>query len=175
MTRYLTATGSFRTDNLFVEKKKDAKYPFVYTLAEVSKEIDGVVYPSVYEIYMDSVDEYDAAMRIVGSVAHWNKLCGCKWFMQGWPGYPAHRGLQAWREDMKSRDLSLAKSVLMDAAKKGSHAAAKTLSDVVKQEHGHTKGRPKTEDIAREAAKVAEADVAMQEDIKRLNVFDFPG
>ncbi len=94
----------------------------IYSLKE--KNSKGL--PSAYLIYMASVDEYDAALKIVGSIAHWDALCACKWFMEPskW-----HRGLKQWRLDMARRNASLANRVLIGAAKEGDVSSARKLLD----------------------------------------------
>jgi len=105
------ARGHRRTGSLFLETTQDTNREPVLQL----KDYDGK-YPSAYILYMESVDEYDAAMKLVGSMSHWRKLLSCSWFMNGDPkvNFP---GLNTWREDMKARDANLAKRVLMDKVK----------------------------------------------------------
>jgi len=68
-------------------------------------------------------------MKLVGSMRHWEKLCGVAWFMED--GQVAgHRGLKSWREDMALRDRSYAKALIMQEAEKGSVTAQKTLLDM---------------------------------------------
>ena len=62
-------TGRYRTESLFVEtiQKRTAKrYDPLYSMTDKEK---GEL-PSAYLIYMTSVDEYDAAMKLVGSLKH---------------------------------------------------------------------------------------------------------
>ena len=61
--------GLMRTETLFYEMSDNArreKYPPIYTMREDHNH--GCI--SAYEVYMSSVDEYDAAMRLVGSMRH---------------------------------------------------------------------------------------------------------
>lgn len=109
------------TAALFLETADD-KSTAMYTLREF--EYNG--YPSAYLIYMNSADEYEAAMKLVGSMRHWEKLCGSKWFMEG-KGVATHRGLEAWRLDMVLRDQSNAKRLLIEQAEQGSVTAQRIL------------------------------------------------
>lgn len=88
----------------------------------------GKEYKSVAEIYRNSIDEYDAAMKIVGSMRKWRKLCSCEWFMNGkdMGGYTLE-GLKHWRDEMKMRDESRAKAQLMNEASEGNVAAQRFL------------------------------------------------
>ena len=130
--------GVYRTESLFYETistSSKANYKPLYTLKDQPHK--GL--PSVYEIYNQSVDEYEAAMAICGSMAHWKKLCNLKWFMEGREG--VFRGLAAWREEMKARDQSLAKKTLMERVKEGDVSASRAL--LALSEDKNSKGRPR--------------------------------
>lgn len=119
--------GAAKTQSLFLEKqpyKLRKKYPPLYSLTEEERE--GL--PSAYQIYMHSTDEYEAAMKLVGSMRHWRKLCVLEWFMEGIKE-KLFEGLNQWREDMRMRDASEAKSHLRKAAKKGDTSSARKLLD----------------------------------------------
>lgn len=128
------ANGSYLTQGLFYEfNNPDA----VYTLRpEDHKSKKGKTYKSVYKIYMESVDEYDAAINILGSYVHWQKLCQLDWFMKGFD-FGAYRlpGLEDWRQHLKARDESTAKRQLLQEAENGSVTAQKTIYD-------SSKGKP---------------------------------
>ena len=89
----------------------------IYCLSD--QEVPG--YTSAYQVYMNSVDEYDAAMKLVGSLHHWQALCLKKWFMEE---------LVVWREHMILRDFSLAKRITMEEAKAGDGPAARKILDM---------------------------------------------
>jgi hypothetical protein len=117
--------GILLTQKLFLEFG-DEQSP--YTLKAQDVEKDGVTYVSLYKVYMESADEYDAAMRLLGSMKHWRKLCGLKWFQEGWEEH-GFDGLNLMREDMMNRDRSLAKTELLKAANAGNVSAMKILYD----------------------------------------------
>lgn len=124
--------GALKTELLFEETIKSERrkdYTPLYTL----KEHDGDL-PSAYKIFMGSTDEYEAAMRIVGSTRHWRRLCGLKWFMDGIP-MSGFEGLRNWRKDMEMRDKSKAKAQLMESAETGNVSAQRALylNDAVKK------------------------------------------
>lgn len=118
------------TQKLFAEWNKEAPY----TLKHESYGD----YQSVYEIYMASTDEYEAALTIVGNMVHWEKLCTLDWFMNGLPERNI-RGLKQWRDDMKKRDASLGKKKLLEQAEQGNVTAAKFLYE---DSSKGSKGRP---------------------------------
>lgn len=117
--------GILLTQKLFVEFG-DEQSP--YTLKAQDVEKDGTTYVSLYRVYMESADEYEAAMRLLGSMKHWRKLCGLKWFQEGWEEH-GFDGLNLMREDMLNRDRSSAKKELLKAAAIGNVSAMKILYD----------------------------------------------
>ena len=123
-----------KTLSLFCETmsqgyRQKGNYP-VYSISDHDKEWrhpdtgETIWVPSAYLIFMSSIDEFDAAMKIVGNYRHWEKLKATKWFMEGFQGYP---GLNDWLEDMRLRDLSKAKRILEEEAENGNVSAAKAL------------------------------------------------
>lgn len=127
MKEFKDKRGAHRTESLFVETIQHhvaKKYEPIYSL----RDYDHKDYPSAYQIYMSSVDEYEAAMSLVGSMTHWRKLCALKWFMDGRPECQFD-GLNSWRIDLEARDHSTAKRTLIDEAENGSVAAARALLD----------------------------------------------
>ena len=136
--------GVIKTQSLFLESqpyKMREKYPPLYSLTEEERE--GL--PSAYQIYMHSTDEYEAAMKLVGSMRHWRRLCELDWFMEGIPEKMCE-GLSQWREDMRLRDASAAKRNLMNAASNGDTSSARKLLDTSTPKAAKAPvGRPKQE------------------------------
>ena len=85
--------------------------------------------PSAYSMYMDSTDEYEAAMKICGTMKAWRALCRSNWFMTGFKEH-GHEGLHQWRQDMEARDKSLAKQQLQAKADEGNVAAMTKLYNI---------------------------------------------
>jgi len=124
----LISLKGFLTRALFVEFTSSSDFEPIYTMKSHTVVKDGKEYPSAYQVYMNSVDEYDAAMKLVGSMAHWKTLTECEWFMRGGaPGIPL--GLESWRDAMKQRDASAAKEALLAAQADGNVAASKYLHE----------------------------------------------
>lgn len=139
--RGLQRTSSLFRESITYEIKKKGKLKPIYNLGDTERDD----LPSAYLIYMNSIDEYDAAIKIVGSLKHWRKLCKLKWFMEGIPGQ--HEGLESWREDMKLRDASIAKGVLLKAATSGKDSsAARKILDMSVDKPKRPVGRPKHPD-----------------------------
>jgi len=119
------SNGNYSYRAMFWELSTPAvreKYPPVFTLK--LEEHEGL--PSAYQVYMDSVDEYDAAQKLAPNMKIWDDLVNAKWFFDGMPTH-AHQGLKSWREHMKARDESLAKKVLLEQTRDGNVAAAKSV------------------------------------------------
>lgn len=173
---YLESNGQFRTDSLFVERlakrHKAAGTKPVYCLSERQDKKD---LQRLYDIFINSIDEYDFAVKAFGSKAHLDKLKTIKWFTEGWNGCLTFRGYNEWLEDMQQRDMSTAKKALMDKTLDGDVSAAKKIADMNKPSSQYGRGRPKKEDIKREAARQAEEKTDIEDDLKRLNVIKFRG
>jgi hypothetical protein len=115
----LDARGARRTQSLFVDTNHKDKYEPLYTM----RESDHKGFISAYQIYMHSTDEYEAAMKLVGSMDHWKKLCSLKWFTEGGVGFS---GVKQWRRDVINRDKSYAKKALIEQVRLFKDSAAAT-------------------------------------------------
>jgi hypothetical protein len=124
--------GAFVTTALFYEPSKYSKNlsdigPFysMYSIPEPG-------YESAKEIYLNAVDEYDAAMKIFGSLKLWNRVTKMSWFAD--PKSPlTYEGLNAWREEKRLRDLSRTRVLLEEASDNGDISATKKLYDEAKK------------------------------------------
>ena len=128
------SNGVQLTEALFEEtcisaRNKDPNFQALYSL----KEYPTSNTPSAYQIYINSVDETEAALKLVGSLSHWRKLCSLKWFLTGRKDV-GFEGLLQWRQDMWERDRSSAKKVLIKLAAEGNVTAARTLDKLASDE-----------------------------------------
>lgn len=134
--------GAHKTESLFIETISPASaesYTAIFSL----RDYDNKGYPSAYNIYMECADEREAALRLVGSMIHWRKLCQLNWFMNG-RDMTGFEGLHQWREDMSARDVSIAKVALLERCEDGEVSAARALYDMtVKEENKKTKAMKK--------------------------------
>lgn len=144
--------GRYLTQALFYETARpDTPYQAIYCMGESKKGL-----PSARDIYLESIDEYDAALKLVGDLGHWRRLTSqnergeysCNWFMMG---TEAFEGLLQWREDMRLRDESMAKARLMEQSDLGNVTAAKALMEAskVKNNAGRPKHGPSDKDLKR--------------------------
>jgi len=123
--KLFTTTGKFAFQKMFwefgsVDSRK--KLPPVFTL----KMRPHLGLPSAYQVYMDSIDEYDAAAKLAPNMKVWDDLTAAAWFLKG-DTVHAHEGLEVWREHMRLRDQSLAKGLLIEQTKGGNTTAASKL------------------------------------------------
>ena len=119
------SNGVFTNQKMFYEFSTPAsriQYPPIFTLK--TRPYKGL--PSAYQVYMDSIDEYDAAMKLAPNLKTWDSLKAVDWFLNGDPSR-SHDGLVAWREHMQARDISLAKALLIEQVKEGNTVAAGRL------------------------------------------------
>lgn len=128
-SRLIQGNNNYATQGLFTETRIKGRVQAMYTLKTRTHIKNGIEFPSAYLIYMNSVDEYDAAIKLVGSLDHWRELCACTWFMHGSVPNCSFEGLIRWREDMEARDRSVAKRALLDAQAEGNVAAARYLHE----------------------------------------------
>lgn len=156
------AQGRFRT-NLFYEFNKTSYEP-LYTMRETP--YSGL--PSAYLIYMTSGSEYEAAMKLVGSWSHWERLQKVKAFMHGVPESMQWRGLESWRSEKELKDKAEAYNLLKESARSGNVAAQKIVFDGAKSPN--KRGRPSKEEIKTEAARQARAAAEVQEDFDRIKL-----
>lgn len=158
--------GRYRT-NIFCEfnKTRHDDYPPLYTMREAPWK--GL--PSAYQIYMLSDNEYEAAMKLVGSWHHWQRLLKSKPFTNGLEDGGQWVGLEAWREEKEIKDKAQAYNQLKSSAQQGNVQAQKMIFD------GRTtvaskRGRPSKEDIKAAATEQAALTQDLKDDLKRIKL-----
>jgi len=160
MSKYReTVTNNFRTFSLFKETNNFTKnYDAVWTL----KDDDHDGYPSLRRIYLSYMDptEYRFAKEVFDSWEHWERLCRCTFFKPY---------IKKWRYELEVALRSQAIYNIVDSSKgaKG-FAAAKWLAE--KGWDQHTRGRPKKEDIEKEAKIQAELENSMKDYAERVGL-----
>lgn len=142
-------TGQYILKPLFWEtstpKSRETFTP-LYTLKEYDHEDGhGNVYKSAYQIYMKALDETDAAKQLVGSLYHWDKLKGCKWFMEGYHINKQKNtmGLEDWRKHKEAERESEALRKLLAEAEDGNFQAQKYIHQQYAKQAPKQKRGPK--------------------------------
>lgn len=120
--------GARRTASLFAEVSQDPNNDPIFTM----KDYDAKGCLSAYLIFMNSVDEGDAAMKMVGGMGHWRKLLRKDWFMNGSVEL-GFEGLVQWRQDMLTRDMTRAKGIYEDRMREGDLAAARAMVTLIEK------------------------------------------
>ena len=89
-----------------------------YCLKANDHEFKGILYRSMYLIYMSCDSEYEAAIKLLGNFQHWTKLKRCTWFQPY---------VEEWNAELVLREAALAKSKLVALTEAGNVTAARTL------------------------------------------------
>lgn len=89
----------------------------IYNLTK--RDHDGTL--SMYQIYMQCANEYEAAIVLLGDYQRWERLCELPWFKPR---------VEEWRREAAVRTYAYAKSALVAAAGKGNAQAAQKLMDM---------------------------------------------
>lgn len=158
MSKYKGKNGAYLTQALFYEwNNPDAPYTLRDSDTEYWTNTKGKKYKSIPYIYRNSIDEYDAAIRILGSWEHWQFLITCNdWFLNGKKnsqGIQMGLSLKQMREEMQKRDESRAKQVLLERIHEGDVSAAKFLYERVTKKTGA--GRPEKKTPSKTNSNVA--------------------
>lgn len=158
-TKLRSSGGQMKTEGLFWEKAckinnlPNRKTPTpVFTL----KDYPHKDLPSLYEIYIDSATEYEAALRALGSWKHWKKLTRCQFFKPY---------LDEWREERSLREEAMAKTALLESLLDGNVSAAKTILDEKKRK---VAGRPSNDEVTGELKRVVEDHNQLSSIVERM-------
>lgn len=120
-----SANGQFMFRQMFLELSTPLtrkNHPPIFTLKP--RPHGGL--PSAYEVYMTSIDEYDAATKLVPHMKAWDALLKTTWWVDGCPQHN-FEGIAEWRRHMKARDVSQAKQALQEKVLSGDVTAAKAI------------------------------------------------
>ncbi len=111
-----------------------------YCLKANDHEFDGVVYKSMYLIYMSCDSEYEAAIKLLGNYRHWTKLKRCNWFLPY---------VEEWNAELRLRESALARAKLVMLTEAGNVTAARTLLND-KKIAGVKVGKPKSKGVRKD-------------------------
>lgn len=153
------------TKGLFFEMTlPETRGSAIYTLKDWDHEVDGVVYKSLYRLYMETNDptEWKFATSHLDGWEHWEILCETSWFR------PL---VERWRKELELRMKSQALARIMSEAKTGSKeafTANKYLLEKGWEPKDTKRGRPSKEEIRKEAKEVLNIQNRIDEDFNRL-------
>lgn len=163
MSKYRDSMNRFRTFSLFKETNKFTdNYEAVFVLHEDDKDL-----PSLKRIYLSYEDptEYQFALDVFDSWDHWERLTNCTFFKPY---------IKQWREELEVKIRSNAiKEIKQTAKTSKGFAAQKWLAEKGWQPNG--KGRPRKEDVEREARVQAKMKAREEEDFKLVGLHEQKG
>lgn len=140
MNGFRDKEGLLRLDSLFFETNKSDLVE-IYTLESFKR--NGL--PSLHEIYMNAVNDYDFAIKAFnGSFEQFKKLCLQDWFMVGTDNFV---GFAAWREEKKLKLDAELRYALEAAKSEGNIVAIKELNAMNNKVEDRGRGRPSDAEI----------------------------
>lgn len=146
--------AQYLTQGLFWEyRHQSSSDTYHYNLGEFDLKDS----KSMYKIYMACDSEYEAAMVLLGSWKHWERLSECQWFKEH---------LTKWREEREIREAALGKKVLVDQAEEGNVPAAKALLDLSGKRKA---GRPSKIEVTEEREKQARLNSKVSSLVERMS------
>ena len=156
--------GKWRTYSLFWEYRID-NHPYHWTLLDSDREFEGKVIPSLKKIYLDYNHvpgfEYDFAMEVLGSWAHWEKLCVS--------GVKQH--VASWKEELEVKIKANSIKSIIQASIEGEGAsklqAAKYLDG---KGYAPTRGRPSKEEKAGRLIQDNAVNNEIADDLERVGL-----
>lgn len=162
MSKFKNINGVLFLKELFWELAGN-KDNALYTLKDEDHEVNGVLYPSLYRLYMEANDitEYQFALRHLHSWEHWKSLASAPFFQP----YVAK-----WREELEVRQRSEALAKILQASKgstRDSFVAAKYIAEGW-DKPSKGRGRPSKQEIMTAAKDLAEDKSRVEKDYLRL-------
>lgn len=157
------------TKSIFFEHDGPEKNLAIYTLKQNDHTHNGYTYPSLRNLYLDTLDpfEIEFAEKYLGSWSHWLHITQQAWFR------PL---VEEWREELKiklqSKGFAAIVEKAVDKEDKDHFQAAKVLMTEgwIPKEHKGKRG-PRTEDkIKKEAKEILSSKKLLEEDIDRLGI-----
>ena len=162
--RFLSHNGQRLVKQLFIEWANVGENPYaMYTTAKTDKEVDGVVYLSLYRLYMETKDVTEA--RFVSTYLYdwdqWKSLCNAPFYKDE---------VARMRYELKNELVGeLVDKLFADAVSdsKSSKSSAKFLVEKLSKDK---KGRPTTAVLPTTEEKQETVVSAIAHDIKRLHL-----
>jgi len=154
--------NKYRTESLFLERKRNSKYPSFFTLSDDDK--DGHV--SMRRKYLEIADptEYEVGTQLLGDYKHWQALCEVSWFKEYVSGWRLE--LQA---KMESETIRVLQEVARDKTSGGRVQAAKLLVERPwEKKERPLRGRPSKEEAERYLKRATKDIEEVEEDHARL-------
>lgn len=164
-SKFKNTSGVYIIKPIFFEHDDAEHRMTVYTLKDQDLQHNGITYPSLRRLYLESEDptEYSFATRYLDSWSHWKKLIQA-------PFFQSH--LTEWREELEIRLRSAAllrmKTRAASESKDAMQADKVLLSGGWKTEEEKTRGRPSKQKIVEEANRLFSAQTEYDDDLNRI-------
>lgn len=154
--------GRWLTKALFWEERHPSYTPS-FTLKSESIEKDGIIYPSLKQMYLEYADptEYSFAVEVIGDWDHWQTICD---------GYFFKPLIKKWREELEIKLRSQAVKAIINTA--STEGAKGTTAAKYVAEKGWEKraGRPSNAEVEAERKIHAGIKGEVAEDAERLGL-----
>ncbi len=176
------AMGRYRTQSLFWELriKEDENlrgsiedtssprnYSPLFSLKDYDLEKDGIIYPSLKQIYMsyDHVPglEYEFAMDVFNSWDHWNKLAN--------DTIPAIKSaIKEWREELDIKLKAQSLKALIQTSRLDDVKGFNAAKYLAEKGYAPQRGRPSKDEVEREKRIQAGVNKDLEADMERLGL-----
>lgn len=163
--RFKNVMGAHLLKPIFYEYDTSDHAQSIYTLKEYDHTVDGITYPSLRKLYVETEDptEYEFASLYLDGWVHWKKLERAAFFQPY---------LKEWREElevrMRAKALNRIKTRATSSEKDSFQADKILLSGGWKTEEEKTRGRPSKDKIKQEAEKLFNERTDFDDDFDRI-------
>ena len=167
-SKMVAPNGKAATQGLFIETNGEKKFA-VYTIKDYDFEKDGVLYPSLKQLYMNHPGntpgdgEYDFVMTYLVSWKQWKFITNSLCYLNG---KPIKKHIEEWREELSIKRRCEAIRKIIETSD-SNYQAQKWVAE--KGYEVHSKGTPRKADIAKAAKEEAGILVELQNDWEILN------
>lgn len=164
--KFRNATNGRYLKGLFFETTGSDKASVSYTLKDWDHTVDGIVYPSLYRLYLEQEDltEYEFANTHLDGWEHWEMLTSSNWFKPY---------VSRWRRELmlklKARALNRLKAEAASTSKNAFLANRYIIEKgFVDSGEKSGRGRPSKDEVRAAAESIAISERRLEEDFERL-------
>ena len=156
------SSGKWLTLALFWEERHDSYAPS-FTLKSYDLEKDGIVYPSLKNIFLAYADptEYSFAVEVLGGWEHWQMMN---------KSYKLSSIFQAWRDELDIKHQALGMKALIHASKDNDAKGVNAAKYLVEKGYIPKRGRPSKEEVERELKRSAKSRQELNADLERIGL-----
>lgn len=163
---YINGMNKYYTKQLFYEEWNGIQIDSrtIHPVFTLYKDKPGYINFGRHYINSGDPTGYTTSKELLGDYAVWQSLLGCHWF---------NAAKEVWDRELdaklQSEGFQAIRKLALSDKEAVALAASKYLSDkLYRKDHVSGKGRPKKEDVAREAKKMAVTESDLAADLKRI-------